>query len=303
MIGRSAALLATVAVLACVVRSQSYRVETTTEPVGSGTHYAFRIVYEHGPSTAVASLTNPVWQWGFYLPDMAESFEEVTTPAGWNWTYDPTTGLLSFFTGGPNGWGSGDYGNATLAPNASLDGFGLWSRFPPAQTLGLAYDTTWHRERAYVTAPAAPMARLPLMLGPLAFGEGIVFHLDTYRQGDQAPTMSIDTPLLGNSIGFGLQDQVPVTGRLQGGTWLARRFTIPQPSSDRLDLDPLLLINGDVNGDNSVNLADFLALRGAFGATTDSPKWNPGADLNRDGTVNVMDFLVLRSGFGQIGDP
>lgn len=30
------------------------------------------------------------------------------------------------------------------------------------------------------------------------------------------------------------------------------------------------MVNGDVNGDNSVNVADFLALRAAFGTTRGS---------------------------------
>lgn len=60
--------------------------------------------------------------------------------------------------------------------------------------------------------------------------------------------------------------------------------------------------NGDVNGDNSVNLADFLALRAAFGSSTGGGTWNPNADLNGDGSVNLADFLILRAGFGQSGN-
>lgn len=61
--------------------------------------------------------------------------------------------------------------------------------------------------------------------------------------------------------------------------------------------------NGDVNGDNSVNLADFLALRAAFGSSAGGGTWNPNADLNGDGSVNLADFLILRSNFGQSGNP
>lgn len=62
------------------------------------------------------------------------------------------------------------------------------------------------------------------------------------------------------------------------------------------------LINGDVNGDNSINVADFLAFRAAFGSSPASNNWNPNADLNGDRSVAVSDFLILRAGFGKSGD-
>lgn len=62
------------------------------------------------------------------------------------------------------------------------------------------------------------------------------------------------------------------------------------------------LFNGDVNGDNSVNIADFVALRVAFGSSPGGGNWNPNADLNHDGSVNVADFLVLRRNLGRSGD-
>ena len=61
------------------------------------------------------------------------------------------------------------------------------------------------------------------------------------------------------------------------------------------------IVNGDVNGDNSVNVADFLALRQAFGTSSGGGGFNPNADLNGDGSVNVTDFLILRANFGQTG--
>lgn len=62
------------------------------------------------------------------------------------------------------------------------------------------------------------------------------------------------------------------------------------------------LVNGDVNGDNSVNAMDFLALRAAFGSSTGDAAWNPFADLNGDGSVGIADFQILRANFGRSGD-
>lgn len=79
----------------------------------------------------------------------------------------------------------------------------------------------------------------------------------------------------------------------KGGTWLRKRLpNVPMPSGDHF----FTLTNGDVNGDNTINITDFLILRANFGAA------HAGADLNKDGTVNIADFLILRRGFGMSGD-
>jgi hypothetical protein len=62
------------------------------------------------------------------------------------------------------------------------------------------------------------------------------------------------------------------------------------------------LVSGDVNGDNSVNAMDFLALRSAFGASAGDAAWNPYADLNGDGSIGIADFQILRASFGRSGD-
>lgn len=64
----------------------------------------------------------------------------------------------------------------------------------------------------------------------------------------------------------------------------------------------VVLRPGDVNRDNSVNIADFLLLRAAFGSGEGNPNWNPLADLDGNGTVNFADFLRLRGSFGTSGD-
>ncbi len=61
------------------------------------------------------------------------------------------------------------------------------------------------------------------------------------------------------------------------------------------------LVNGDVNGDNTVSIQDFLLVRQAFGSSAGGPAWNPNADLNGDGSVGIADFLILRRNFGRQG--
>ncbi|MCW5943171.1 MAG: hypothetical protein KIS66_13130 [Fimbriimonadaceae bacterium] len=82
--------------------------------------------------------------------------------------------------------------------------------------------------------------------------------------------------------------------------WL-RRTARWDPSVPERELS-FLLVNGDVNGDNTVNIADFLGLRMAFGSSRGSATWNPMADLNEDGSVGIADFLILRRNLGSSGE-
>lgn len=84
-------------------------------------------------------------------------------------------------------------------------------------------------------------------------------------------------------------------------TWLRAKRTNVVITSSGATGQTFDLKNGDVNGDNTVNIADFVAVRAAFGSNSGSPNWNAAADLNKDGNVNIADFLIVRKNFGQSG--
>lgn len=84
--------------------------------------------------------------------------------------------------------------------------------------------------------------------------------------------------------------------------WLRRRLTAVVIGPDGVSGLSAFLHSGDANGDNSVNLQDFLLVRAAFGTSAGSPNWNPNADFNKDGSVNLVDFLIVRRNFGKMGD-
>ena len=52
---------------------------------------------------------------------------------------------------------------------------------------------------------------------------------------------------------------------------------------------------GDLNGNGTVNTADYGVFRQRFGQPAD----DSGADLNHDGTVNTLDYALFRSTFGK----
>lgn len=62
---------------------------------------------------------------------------------------------------------------------------------------------------------------------------------------------------------------------------------------------PLSLINGDVVSDETVDIADYVALAAAFGALPGESNWNDYADLNHDGIVDIADYCLLINNFGR----
>ncbi|MBM4429752.1 MAG: DNRLRE domain-containing protein [Chloroflexi bacterium] len=58
-----------------------------------------------------------------------------------------------------------------------------------------------------------------------------------------------------------------------------------------------LLLEGDANDDNYVNINDFSILVGSF-----YPAFDARADFNQDGRVNISDFSLLALNFGRHGD-
>ena len=56
-------------------------------------------------------------------------------------------------------------------------------------------------------------------------------------------------------------------------------------------------INGDLNGDNLVDLFDALVFAKSFGVYPGYPAWNEEADLNGDGIIDIFDALQMGTCF------
>ncbi len=72
--------------------------------------------------------------------------------------------------------------------------------------------------------------------------------------------------------------------------------------SDVVIMIPIVLTNGDIDGDNEVTLFDFGQLVAAFGSMPGDSNWNPDADLDGDGEVTLFDFGILVKNFGAMGE-
>lgn len=87
---------------------------------------------------------------------------------------------------------------------------------------------------------------------------------------------------------------------LKHSHWLRRKVAVTVGAGGASP--SFALINGDVNGDNSVNIADYVILRLAFGSSSGASNWVADADLDHSGSVGTNDFLILRRNFGRSGD-
>ncbi|MEL7238629.1 MAG: endonuclease, partial [Planctomycetota bacterium] len=106
---------------------------------------------------------------------------------------------------------------------------------------------------------------------------------------------TVDVSLLDTFVGVFEDTYAIITGdadNVLGGRDLGDLLT--------LDLVGEVRIGGDTNGDQRVDLADFLVLRTNFGADADVGFID--GDFNRDGTVDLIDFLILRDNFGVSSD-
>ncbi len=58
-------------------------------------------------------------------------------------------------------------------------------------------------------------------------------------------------------------------------------------------------IEGDVNGDNKVNMKDLGLVGWSFGSRPGDIRWNPMADLNQDNVIDIRDLVLVARNFGR----
>lgn len=85
--------------------------------------------------------------------------------------------------------------------------------------------------------------------------------------------------------------------RIKGSHWLAKRVANQAFSSSAATGVNASLVNGDIVGDNIVDIADYTELASNFSNSTTGP-----ADLNGDGLVDIADYVILSTNFSLFGD-
>jgi len=64
------------------------------------------------------------------------------------------------------------------------------------------------------------------------------------------------------------------------------------------ELESLLQVPGDCDGDGDVDVFDAIIIVNAFGSAPGDPNWDERADFDDDGDVDVFDVIVLVNNFG-----
>lgn len=62
---------------------------------------------------------------------------------------------------------------------------------------------------------------------------------------------------------------------------------------------PILMMAGDINGDNAINMSDVIQIAKAFNASRGTAAYNEAYDLNLDGSVNMTDIIIIARYFGK----
>ncbi|KNY29623.1 dockerin type I domain-containing protein [Pseudobacteroides cellulosolvens] len=65
---------------------------------------------------------------------------------------------------------------------------------------------------------------------------------------------------------------------------------------------PLVMLSGDANNDNAINMSDAILIAKLFNKTTADKDFNPAADFNTDAVINVADVVCVAKNFNTTGD-
>ena len=148
--------------------AQSFSVNTAVTQTADQYSYAFTLNYDQ--MGTVQTLTDNVWDWNFYVDPSLPTPTGITTPMGWKSTYDASSGQVDFYTEGPNGFGSGDFGSYVLLPGQSLAGFGLTTPAAPDSSVAYATDVLYNQDATVALLPGAVPVAVPEASASVSLG-------------------------------------------------------------------------------------------------------------------------------------
>lgn len=137
-------------------------------------------------------------------------------------------------------------------------------------------------------------------------GKQVAYELLTGATVVQSGNLTLGA---GGSFAFGTANLGAYDLRIKGRTWLAEKQAID--TSSNVSGLTFALQNGDVNGDNIVDIADYSYLAAAFDLDSSAPNWltpdgngiaPQDSDLNGDGIVDIADYTILATSFDAVGD-
>ena len=92
---------------------------------------------------------------------------------------------------------------------------------------------------------------------------------------------------------------IPYT-RTENQTHYFLHFTYSH-STEQIQI--LLTIPGDINGDRTVNLLDLVVIAIAYDSVPSDPNWNPLADIHKDNKITLLDLVAVAIQYGKTWTP
>jgi hypothetical protein len=182
---------------------------------------------------------------------------------------------------------------------------------PPTTNLGYSWETGM-RIRVYGRVDVSPNAWNP-------DGRIVTIELRAAGTPPEAPPLESWTGPLANGGRFDFDCGPAITPGASYDIYAkeARHLKVVRETPVAIDLNglgaegtdangvPLLVMrlgsNGDINGDNAVDLEDFLLLAATYEVDPLNPGYNAAADLDASGAVDLADFLILAGNYDQVG--
>jgi len=243
-----------------------------------------------GSTWATATGTSP-----YNLP-AAPVYGIAVHPNNSNRIYCGTeVGLFSSSDGGLN-WTTSDEGPATC-PVEEVNFFSNSTRLLLA-TYGRGL---WALDQPSPAGFISGTVTLQNLLAAAVNGQNVTVELRTPGTTTVVNTLTVTI----DSAGHYFLDPQVNTGTydlaFKGSHWL--RAIVPSVALGGTTnaIATASLINGDVNGDNTINLTDFSQLSSSYGASTGGAAFLAGADLDGSGTVDLSDFSILSTNYGKTG--
>lgn len=236
--------------------------------------------------------------------------------------YNSTHGMIWAFCTligqGPGATGSGAL--ATMTFKAKLSGVTtlymletdmLDSKMPPNHITHTTADGTVNiLGHDVAVTDVAPLKTI--------VGQGYSMHINVTveNQGDYTETFNVtlyaNTTIIETKTNITLTSgnsttlTIPwnTTG-VAKGNYMIWAYATPVPGeTDTLDNTftaglVYVVIPGDINNDDMVDIYDLILVASAFGSTADEATYNPNADINNDGTIDIYDLIIVASNFGE----
>ncbi|HBQ28304.1 MAG TPA: hypothetical protein DD719_02590 [Desulfotomaculum sp.] len=77
--------------------------------------------------------------------------------------------------------------------------------------------------------------------------------------------------------------------------------TVTEAAYESIDVGELLLLVGDISGDNVVDIDDLLLLKKTYATIQGEIGFNPAADFNTNGRIDLIDLILLARNYTKEG--